>query len=261
MSRNKNSAASIASLAAELSADAQTALATILKALVAGQNADSLADLADDVKPSRGSRRKAAAEKPTRRSRRAKAEAEDDEGDDDDIADIDEDEDDKPKSRRSRAKAEPAKPARSRRKAAEPDEDEDEDEAEDAVLEEATVDAIVEFMSEANVEPTAGGIRELKPIVESWGGDFDALVEDGADRREKAELAGTFIAANEAAAKALAGFDQADIDELAEELGIEPARTKKATIKAILVDINSGGGDEDEDDADEDDDEDEGDDD
>lgn len=254
MKRNtKSGAAKIAALAAELSADAQEQLGAFLELVVSGQNADALDDLADDIKP----RRRGSTAKPAA-SRRAKK-GDDDE---DDLADLDEDEaededeDEKPAraKRGSKTSAKPA-PKRGARKAAEPDEDEeDEDEV---TLDEATYDNVITFMSEGSFDPVAGGVRELKPIVESWGGDFAELVADGADRREKAELAGTFIAACTAAAKELKKFSDEDINELAEEVGAEEGRNKTATIKAILIAINSGEGAEDAEDDEEEDEDDE----
>lgn len=252
MSRMKNGAARISALVAELDSAAQTALADFLEGAVNRQNAESLDDLADDVKPRRS--RKAKVEKPTRRSRKAADEDDDedeDDGDEDDLADLD-DEDDKPKRRTRKSKATAEKPARRSRKAAEPDDEDDGDDGDDVTLDEATYDAIVTFMSEGSFEPVAGGVRELKPLVESWGGDFAELVSGGADRREKAELAGTFIAANKAALAILKKMDEDDINALAEELGVDEGRNVAATAKAILIAINSGegadGDDEDEDD-------------
>lgn len=255
MSRMKNGAARISALVAELDSAAQTALADFLEGAVNRQNAESLDDLADDVKPRRS--RKAKVEKPTRRSRKAADEDDDedeDDGDEDDLADLD-DEDDKPKRRTRKSKATAEKPARRSRKAAEPDDEDDGDDGDDGddvTLDEATYDAIVTFMSEGSFEPVAGGVRELKPLVESWGGDFAELVSGGADRREKAELAGTFIAANKAALAILKKMDEDDINALAEELGVDEGRNVAATAKAILIAINSGegadGDDEDEDD-------------
>lgn len=256
MKRNtKSGAAKIAALAAELSADAQEQLGAFLELVVSGQNADALDDLADDIKP----RRRGSTAKPAA-SRRAKK-GDDDE---DDLADLDEDEaededeDEKPAraKRGSKTSAKPA-PKRGARKAAEPDEDEDEedeDEEEAVDLTEATLENIEEFLTTNSFEPVTGGVRALKPVVESWGADYEEVTADGDDRREKAELAGVFIASMTAAFAKLKKCDEDDLATLAEELGIEPGRNASATAKAILIAINENedAGDEDEDEEDED---------
>lgn len=147
----------------------------------------------------------------------------------------------KPTRRRRAAKTEEAeeKPAR-RGRAPKP------------VIEDATVDGIIAFLEELEVEPVVGGVRELKPKVEAWGASYELVVADGETRSEKAELAGTFLAQMEVAKKALTALGDDEIAGLLEDLDIEPAARKSANVAAILSAINELNSNEDEEESEED---------
>ena len=243
MSR-KNVDARIKAALDEMAPEAKTSLAELLESFLSSTAAGGLGDLESDVQT-------------TRRSRKAKAETADDdaEDDEDDLGDLDdEDESDEDESDEDEDK----------------DEDEDEDEDEDdedakptarkrrgkVVTIDPTYDGLFAFIDTLEVTPVAGGIRALKPLVESYGGDVAAITADAKTTADKAEELGTFLATMEALTKALSGCSEDDINALAEELGAEEGRSKKATIKSILVAFNSDDDDaeddEDEDDEDED---------
>lgn len=243
-------------------ADKQTlsALGTILTTIHAGVS--GAADL-DDVEPaveskpsrSRRNRKADAEEKPARarRNRRAKDEDEDEGDDDSDLSDLDDlddvDEDEKPakpRSRRNRKDDADEKPARtSRRKEPEPEADE----VELPVIEEASADAVFDFIEaleevELSLDDIPTGVRELNAMLSGYNIDpKTALPEEleDASRKDRATALAMVVAMAKATEDALAEFEEADIEAIAEELEIDvesikgrgKARTRNLTMAII----------------------------
>lgn len=213
-----NTSAKISALIDDLDPKAQKALVAFLTSIIGDGDANNLDDV-EDAAPRR--RRTAAKEekpasKPTRRSRAAA-----------------EEEDEKP-SRRSRKPVGPT-------------------------LEEVSVDGIYDFLSEFaeadGVVPVPGGLRELTAAVKAKGADPRALTEGYETRAERTEALGLYLASLEALKVALKKASDDELDEVADELGVE-GKTKRALVDAI-VDYFIGSPEE----VDEDDDEEPGDDD
>lgn len=150
------------------------------------------------------------------------------------------------------------KPARRKRRAAKAEEPEDDEiEPFDGT---PTVEDCFDFLDDFEGEPVEGGVRELSARVKELGGD-PKEISDADKRADRAADFGMFIAACDALAEKLALHDDDDIEELAEELDVEPSKRKKTTIKSIIVALNSmedddNGGDEEDDNGNDDEDED-----
>ena len=232
MARVNHKARLIASTA-NLSSAVAGQLADLIESMTAMGSAEEISEMETAVRSSRRKAKAEAAEKPARKTRRAKA--------------VEEDEDEKPARRTRRAaKAEVAeKPARRTRRA-----------KAETLPEDVTVDQLFDILEEFEGEPVEGTLRDLKPIAESYGLDTKAFLADleGTPKEKAAEL-GMFIAACkaiEAQIVATLKADDAAMDEILEELGLDVTGRASKIAKAIVVALNTEAEEGDDEDEDED---------
>jgi len=219
MARANNKARLLASVQ-NLTPTVAGQLADLLESIAGATGAEDIGEIETSVRSSRRKARAeaAAAEKPARRSRRAKAEAEDE----------------KPtRRRRGAAKAEAdEKPARRTRKPKVEIE---------LLADDVTVDDLFEILENFEGEPVAGTMRDLKPLVEAYGVDAKEFLADiDGTAKEKAEELGMLLAglkALEAQIVATLKDNGEAMDEIIEELDLELRETARpgTVAKAIIV--------------------------
>ncbi len=233
-----------------LSPAATTALAAFLETVVESAAAEDIADLEPATRSRRAAKPAAKAAAKPARGRRAAVEADEDEDEtpaprrkrraaaEEDEAPA------KPTRRRKAAAAEPAAPVRRARKP----------KAERLTDESPTVDDLYEFLEEfeANEDDLPeGGIREHKATLTEYGvADFSNFEGSTAEKRE--QMAGEVLALQTLEAR-LMQHDDDELEELAEDLDAEEAKSKKGNVRAIIVALSAEREEDEDDDADEDD--------